>query len=158
MEPRYKMYPPLRPAADVAALREALLEGLIDAVATDHAPHSAFETEVTFEEAPRGVIGLETAAAAVNTAVGMGAEDFFARMSIQPALIGGFGRQGQLVSEGSAANLVIFDPDGVLDPDRVRLEGPELAVSGHGVARPRHGDDLRGTHDLRCPMTSAPPT
>jgi dihydroorotase len=110
MEPRYKMYPPLRPSADVAALRQALLDGLIDAVASDHAPHAAFETEVTFEEAPRGVIGLETAAAAVNSAVGMGAADFFARMSVQPALIGGFVRQGQLVSEGSAANLVVFDP------------------------------------------------
>ncbi len=117
MEPRYKMYPPLRPAADVAALRQALLDGLIDAVATDHAPHSAFETEVTFEEAPRGVIGLETAAAAVNTAVGMGAPDFFARMSIQPALIGRFVRHGQLVSEGSAANLVVFDPTASWTPN-----------------------------------------
>ena len=117
MEPRYKMYPPLRPPADVAALRQALLNGLIDAVATDHAPHSAFETEVTFEEAPRGVIGLETAAAGVNTAVGMGAADFFARMSIQPALIGRFVRQGQLLSEGSAANLVVFDPSASWTPN-----------------------------------------
>ena len=110
MEPRFKMYPPLRARADVVALREALIEGLIDAVATDHAPHSAFETEVTFEEAPRGVIGLETAAAAINTAAGMEAGPFFSRMSTRPALIGGFGRQGHLVSEAAPANLMVFDP------------------------------------------------
>jgi dihydroorotase len=92
------------------ALREALIEGIIDAVATDHAPHSAFETEVTFEEAPRGVIGLETAAAAINTAAGMEAGPFFSRMSTRPALIGGFGRQGHLVSEAAPANLMVFDP------------------------------------------------
>ena len=110
MDPAFKMYPPLRTPADIDAWREALAQGLIDAVSTDHAPHAAFETEVTFEEAPRGVIGLETAAAAINTSTGMGAEDFFARMSVTPAGIGGFGRQGQPVAEGSVANLVIFDP------------------------------------------------
>jgi dihydroorotase len=110
MDPAFKMYPPLRTSADIDALRIALVDGSIDAVATDHAPHSAFETEVTFEEAPRGVIGLETAAAAVNTAVGMQAGDFFARMSANPARIGGFARQGQPVAEGCPANLVIFDP------------------------------------------------
>lgn len=110
MDPVFKMYPPLRTPADVDVLRRALAEGLIDAVATDHAPHSAFETEVTFEEAPRGVIGLETGAAAVNTAMGMPASDFFARMSIGPARIGGFERQGRALSEGSPANLVVFDP------------------------------------------------
>ena len=69
MEPDFKMYPPLRTEADQSALRQALQIGTIDAVATDHAPHAAFESEVPFEEAPRGVIGLETAAAAVNTAI-----------------------------------------------------------------------------------------
>ena len=110
MDPAFKMYPPLRTSSDIDALRMALAEGLIDAVATDHAPHSAFETEVPFEEAPRGVIGLETAAAAVNTAVNMDARDFFARMSVNPARIGGFSRQGQPVAEGVPANLVVFDP------------------------------------------------
>ena len=110
MDPAFKMYPPLRTSADVAAVRTALIEGLIDAVATDHAPHSAFETEVTFEEAPRGVIGLETAAAAINTAVGMDAGVFFSRMSVNPARIGGFSRQGQPLEEGAPANLVVFDP------------------------------------------------
>ncbi|MEX1287937.1 MAG: dihydroorotase, partial [Acidimicrobiia bacterium] len=56
-----KMYPPLRTPDDRAALAEALVDGTIDAVATDHAPHSANEKDVPFEEAPRGVIGLETA-------------------------------------------------------------------------------------------------
>ena len=116
MDPVYKMYPPLRTSNDVEAMRTALVEGLIDAVATDHAPHSAFETEVTFEEAPRGVIGLETAAAAVNTAAGMEAGDFFARMSINPARIGGFEHQGQPLAEGTGANLVIFDSDTTWTP------------------------------------------
>jgi dihydroorotase len=116
MDPAFKMYPPLRTSADIDALRTALIEGLIDAVATDHAPHSAFETEVTFEEAPRGVIGLETAAAAVNTAVGMEAVDFFARMSANPASIGGFPRQGQPLAEGAPANLVVFDPGATWTP------------------------------------------
>ena len=116
MDPAFKMYPPLRTAADIEALQRALVEGLIDAVATDHAPHAAFETEVTFEEAPRGVIGLETAAAAVNTAAGMQAHDFFKRMSINPARIGGFEHQGQRVAVGSPANLVIFDPETIWTP------------------------------------------
>lgn len=110
MDPAFKMYPPLRTSADIDAVRTALIEGLIDAVATDHAPHSAFETEVPFEEAPRGVIGLETAAAAVNTAVGMEASLFFSRMSVNPARIGGLTRQGQPLAEGAPANLVVFDP------------------------------------------------
>ena len=118
VDPAFKMYPPLRTSADIVALRRALAEGLVDAVATDHAPHAAFETEVTFEEAPRGVIGLETAAAAANTAVGMPAEDFFTRMSIKPARIGGFERQGREVAEGTAANLVIFDPGAAWTPTR----------------------------------------
>lgn len=110
LDPAFKMYPPLRTQADVHALRNAVMDGTIDAVATDHAPHAAFETEVPFEEAPRGVIGLETAAAAVNTALGLSQTDFFARLSIEPARIGAFPRQGKTVEEGSPANLVLFDP------------------------------------------------
>ncbi|MGQ0847792.1 MAG: dihydroorotase [Actinomycetota bacterium] len=111
MDPAYKMYPPLRTATDAAALANGLRDGTIDAVATDHAPHAAFETEVPFEEAPRGVIGLETAAAAVNSSVGLAAESFFARLSIDPARIAGLADQGLPVEEGNIANLVVFDPD-----------------------------------------------
>ncbi len=56
-----KMNPPLRPAEDVQAIKEALKDGTIDAIATDHAPHAAFEKEVEYVDAPFGIIGLETA-------------------------------------------------------------------------------------------------
>ena len=135
MDPAFKMYPPLRTLADIDALRAALIEGLIDAVATDHAPHSAFETEVTFEEAPRGVIGLETAAAAVNMAVGMEAGDFFTRMSASPAHIGGFSRHGRQIAEGAPANLVVFDPGATWTP---------TAFVSKAQNSPFLGMDLRG--------------
>ena len=135
MDPVFKMYPPLRTGGDVEALRRALMDGVIDAVATDHAPHAAFETEVTFEEAPRGVIGLETAAGAVSTAVGLRAEDFFVRMSISPARIGGFASQGQPVSEGSAPNLVTFDPAATWIP---------TSFASKAVNSPFLGMELRG--------------
>jgi dihydroorotase len=111
LDPDFKMYPPLRPAADVEALRAALSRGVIDAVATDHAPHADHEQEVPFEEAPRGVIGLETAAGAVHTAVPLEPVTFFSRMSVAPAAIAGLARQGRWIEEGAIANLVVFDPD-----------------------------------------------
>ena len=124
MDPVFKMYPPLRSESDRTALRSALATGIIDAVATDHAPHAAFETEVTFEEAPRGVIGLETAAAAVNTATDLDQATLFARMSIAPARIAGFPRQGQPVAEGAPANLVVIDPTGASTVDRFPSRSP----------------------------------
>jgi dihydroorotase len=135
LDTRYKMYPPLRDASDVEHLRSALVQGMIDAVATDHAPHAAFETEVTFEEAPRGVIGLETAAAAVNSAVALEQALFFERMSIAPARIGGFELQGQPVGEGSPANLMIFDPAATWTPTGFRSRSQNS---------PFVGEDLRG--------------
>jgi dihydroorotase len=117
LDPVFKMYPPLRTSIDLQALRGALSDGAIDAVATDHAPHAAFETEVPFEEAPRGVIGLETAAAAVNTALKMSQPEFFDRLSIGPAGIARFERQGLAIEEGCPANVVIFDPRAIWTPD-----------------------------------------
>jgi dihydroorotase len=111
LDPAYKMYPPLRRSADRDGLREALQTGLIDAVATDHAPHAAFETEVPFEEAPRGVIGLETAAAAVMTYCPLDPVELFDRLSIAPAQIARLARQGHPVAPGAPANLVVFAPD-----------------------------------------------
>jgi dihydroorotase len=110
LDTRFKMYPPLREAADRAALVQGLRDGVIDAVATDHAPHGEAEKAVPFEEAPRGVIGLETAAAVVATAaLGDDQRLFFERLSVSPARIAGLPDQGRLVEAGSPANLVLFD-------------------------------------------------
>jgi dihydroorotase len=117
MNPDVKMYPPLRRPADVEAVQDALVEGIIDVVATDHAPHAAHEKDVPFEEAPRGIIGLETAAAVVNTAVGLGPVEFFQRMSIAPAHLGGLTTHGRWLEPGGHANLVIFDPAAAWTPE-----------------------------------------
>ena len=108
MNPVAKMYPPLRTAADVAALRTGLEDGIIGCVATDHAPHSAHEKDVPFEEAPRGIIGLETAAAAVNTSVDLPMEKFFDRMSVSPGSL--LGLDNGPLAVGQTADLVVFDP------------------------------------------------
>jgi dihydroorotase len=111
LDPNLKMYPPLRAEADRAAVQVGLREGVIDAVATDHAPHAVAEKDVPFEEAPRGVIGLETAAPVVAAALGGDQAGFFERMSIAPARIAGLPRQGAAVEPGAPANLVLFDPE-----------------------------------------------
>jgi dihydroorotase len=111
LDSNFKMYPPLRDRDDRDALVQALRDGIIDAVATDHAPHTVAEKGVPFEEAPRGVIGLETAAAVVTThALGDDQRLFFERMSVAPARIAGLDRHGRPVEIGSPANLVLFDP------------------------------------------------
>jgi len=118
MDPVAKMYPPLRAPSDVDALKAALEDGTIDAVATDHAPHASSEKEVPFEDAPRGVIGLETAASATHMAVGLDPMDFFDRLSVRPARIAALADHGQWVEEGSSANLVVFDPTSTWVPER----------------------------------------
>jgi dihydroorotase len=110
LDPNFKMYPPLRSKDDRSALREALRDGTIDLVATDHAPHTQQEKLVGFADAPRGVIGLETAAAAVNEVL----DDpmrLFEAMSVVPADLMGMSRQGRSVGEGRPANLVVFNPN-----------------------------------------------
>ena len=110
LDTNLKMYPPIRSARDRDALREALADGTIDVVATDHAPHTVDEKAVGFEDAPRGVLGLETAAAAVWEII-PDERRFFEVMSINPARIAGLERHGVPVQPGSPANLVVFDPD-----------------------------------------------
>ena len=110
MNPDVKMYPPLRRPTDVETVRAALADGTIDMVATDHAPHVSHEKDVPFEDAPRGIIGLETSAAVVNTAVPLDPVSFFQRMSISPARLAGLSTQGRWLEPGGPANLVVFDP------------------------------------------------
>lgn len=115
-DPVFKVNPPLRTDADIAALHDACANGLIDAVATDHAPHTLETKERPFEEAPPGMLGLETALAVVwSTLVLPGRIDAarcFALFGAQPARIAGLdaaGHGGPLVV-GARAHLCVFDP------------------------------------------------
>jgi dihydroorotase len=111
LDPNVKMNPPLRSAADRTALIEALKEGAITAIATDHAPHARHEKEVPFEAAPFGVTGLETAFAAVYTQLVepglVPLEVVLERMSAGPARA--YGLDEPRIAVGAQANLVLLD-------------------------------------------------
>jgi dihydroorotase len=79
-------------------------------VATDHAPHAPPEANRPLQDATFGVIGLETAAAVVNTAVELKPREFFDRLSVAPARLGGFTHHGHWTEKGVFANLAVFDP------------------------------------------------
>ncbi|MFJ9645323.1 dihydroorotase [Streptomyces sp. NPDC004244] len=120
--PVYKVNPPLRTERDVLALREALADGTIDIVATDHAPHPHEDKDCEWAAAAMGMVGLETALSVVQqTMVETGLLDWAGvaeRMSFAPARIGGLPHHGRPVSAGEPANLVLVDTSyrGVVDP------------------------------------------
>ncbi|MER6218695.1 dihydroorotase [Streptomyces sp. NPDC048387] len=121
--PVYKVNPPLRTERDVMALREALADGTIDIVATDHAPHPHEDKDCEWAAAAMGMVGLETALSVVQqTMVETGMLDWAGvadRMSFAPARIGGLSHQhGRPVSAGEPANLTLVDTSyrGVVDP------------------------------------------
>lgn len=109
LDPNLKMYPPLRSSQDRHALRSALVDGTIDVVATDHAPHTPEEKAVGFIDAPRGVTGLETAASVVWGVV-EDPERLYECMSTRPARIAGLESQGHRLTVGAPANIAVFDP------------------------------------------------
>jgi dihydroorotase len=113
LDPNLKMNPPLRAESDRAALVAALRSGLLDCVATDHAPHASEEKDVPFEEAPFGCLGLETAFSVLyGELVKTGALDLgtlVTRMSAAPARIAGIAAPS--LTAGSPANLCVVDPD-----------------------------------------------
>ena len=108
-----KMNPPLRSAADRDAMIEAILDGVVDAIATDHAPHATHEKEVEFERAPNGIIGLETALGLclrwLHHEWKMPLGRVLSLLSAQPAAVLGLKGRGTL-AVGSAADVVVFDP------------------------------------------------
>ena len=118
MDPVFKMYPPLRTPSDIEAVADGLREGVIDAVATDHAPHAAHEKDVPFEEAPKGVTGLETAFGAVRSALDPDPRLLFRRMSVTPAAIASLERHGRWIEPGIPANLVVVDWEEEWTPQR----------------------------------------
>ncbi|MGH1562902.1 dihydroorotase [Mumia sp. DW29H23] len=113
-DPIYKVNPPLRTADDVAALREALAEGVIDIVATDHAPHPSEDKDCEWAAAAFGMTGLETALSVVqHTMVDTGLLDWAgvaARMSAAPAQIGRVTAHGRPLAVGEPAHVVLYDP------------------------------------------------
>lgn len=129
-----KMHPPLRPEADVVACRQGLVDGTIDCIVTDHAPHAISEKNQEFTQAPPGIVGLETALSlAVQVMIESGTTDW-------PELIGWFtkgpaavlGRQAYPILLNSKANLSIIDPAArwKVDPDRFLTLGRSTPFSG----------------------------
>ena len=129
-----KMNPPLRSAKDVEALRDAVKDGTIDVIATDHAPHHYDEKEREFADAPNGIIGLETAlAVSVTNLVETGHIDFGTlvdKMSCAPARI--FGLPGGSLGKGSVADVTIFDPgrEWDVDPTEFMTKGRNTPFAG----------------------------
>jgi dihydroorotase len=136
-DPIYKVNPPLRSSSDVQALREALAEGVIDIVATDHAPHPTESKDCEWQEAAFGMLGLETALSIVQkTMVDTGLMNWQKvadRMSLAPARIGGYENQGQEIAVGSVANLTVIDPskDWQVDRDLTLSKATNTPYHGH---------------------------
>jgi dihydroorotase len=129
-----KMNPPLRTARDVEALREAVKDGTIDMIATDHAPHHYDEKEREFADAPNGIVGLETAlAVSVTNLVESGHIDFRTlvdKMSCAPARL--FSLPGGTLARGAAADVTVFDPGATwqVDPSVFLSKGRNTPYAG----------------------------
>lgn len=113
-DPVYKVNPPLRTRDDVDALRVALADGTVDAVATDHAPHPVEDKECEWAAAAFGMVGLETALSVVQDAmVDSGLLDWAGvadRMSVRPARIGRVAGHGRALAVGEPAHVTLVDP------------------------------------------------
>ncbi|MGG7463419.1 dihydroorotase [Plantibacter sp. YIM 135347] len=138
---RYKVNPPLRRAEDVQALREALADGTIDIVATDHAPHPTEAKDCEWDAAANGMVGLESALSVVHAsmvATGLfGWEDVARVLSAKPAAIGRLAGHGHALEAGAPAEIVLYDPSAS------RPFGTEL-LQGKGVNSPYLGLTLPG--------------
>ncbi|MDH6239374.1 dihydroorotase [Aurantimicrobium minutum] len=134
---RYKVNPPLRRTEDVMALRDALADGTIDIVATDHAPHPVESKDCEWGAAAFGMVGLESALAVVQTTMIetglMGWNDVARVLSETPARIGGLNTHGQKIQPGVQAELVLVDPSirrnfGIEDLASLSHNSPYLGV------------------------------
>jgi dihydroorotase len=130
----YKMNPPLRSREDVAAIRKALKEGVIDVIATDHAPHSREEKAKSFTEAPFGIVGLETAFALSFTELvkkdDLTMSQLVEKLSVNPAKILGLDRG--CIEVGKVADLVIADPEAEYSIDKETFYSKGRNTPFHG--------------------------
>jgi dihydroorotase len=157
-DPVFKVNPPLRTDEDVAAVVDGLCDGTIDAVATDHAPHAPESKDAPFEQAPPGMLGLQTALPIAWDVLSarIGPERVFALMSAQPAVIAklrvtdprgaGHSAQGGPVEVGSTANLCVFDPTAttVVDPAALASRSRNTPYAGRTFAGAVRHTVLRG--------------
>jgi dihydroorotase len=143
-DPIYKVNPPLRTHDDVEALRLAVADGTIDAIATDHAPHPHEDKDCEWAAAAFGMLGLETAFSIAQLAlVDTGLLDWRGladRMSVRPARIGGVESQGQGLIPGAAAHVCVVDPTArrIIDPEAVASKSrntPYAAMELPGLVR-----------------------
>jgi dihydroorotase len=144
-DPAFKVHPPLRTDADVAAIKVGLADGTIDAIATDHAPHVPEAKERPFEEAPPGMLGLETALAlTLGELVEPGVltlGDALALLSWRPAAIAGLDGHGGPIAPGRVANLCVVDPAvrWEVDPTRLASRSRNTPYAGRKLTgRVRH--------------------
>src|SRR5580693_1561914 len=157
-DPVFRVNPPLRTAEDVAAVVAGLCDGTIDAVATDHAPHAPEAKDVPFDQAPPGMLGLQTALPIAWQVLSptLGPARIFALMSAAPAAIarltssdarpGGHSAQGGPLEVGAAANICVFDPAAttVVDPSRLASRSRNTPYAGRSFTGAVRHTILRG--------------
>lgn len=143
-DPVFKVNPPLRTDADVAAIRAGLADGTIDCIVTDHAPHEPHTKEFPFDQAPPGMLGLESALALALNALDLPMARIVELMSTRPAEIAGLAsRHGQPVRSGGRANLTVLNPEQVWT-----IDGQAMASRSHNS--PYDGREVTGkvTHTI----------
>ncbi|QXC61877.1 dihydroorotase [Aquihabitans sp. G128] len=137
-DPVFKVNPPLRTAADVDAVKGALADGTIGIIATDHAPHAPETKELPFDQAPPGMLGLETALALALTELDLPVQQVLAALSWNPAAAIGVGDlHGLPVEAGNPANLCVIDPEATWT-----VRGS--AMASRSTNTPFEGRELRG--------------
>lgn len=160
----YRVNPPLREQRDTIALRDALLDGTIDVVATDHAPHGSEDKCVEFEHAKPGMLGLETSLpiiAQVFVESGLADWRFVAKvMSERPAEILRLADQGRPIAEGEPANLVLVDPGAAwtVEGDKLRSKASNTPYEGTEFATSIALTMLRGEVTYRADETETETT
>ena len=150
----FKVHPPLRTDADVAAVKAGLADGTIDAIATDHAPHAPHLKEQAFDQAPPGMLGLETALALALTELDLPIERILALLSWQPAAIAGLvDRHGGPIEPGRPANLCVIDPahEWVVEPSALASRARNTPYAGRRLTGqgPPHAARWRGRRARR---------
>jgi dihydroorotase len=141
-DPVFKVNPPLRPPADVDAVKSGLRDGTIDAIATDHAPHAQEFKEQAFDEAPPGMLGLETALALALDELELDMRAVLSLLSWRPAAIAGLtSAHGGPIEVGSPANLCVIDPSATwtVDPAALASRSRNTPYAGRTLTgRVRH--------------------